>query len=86
MLLNGVFRDPRTGKRFRVVLEHISDLMLIDVDSEKAWPFPISEQDFISLGYESIPDPYPIPSVREASVGDQSRVEAMDARRPLLDQ
>jgi len=86
MLLNGVFRDPRTGKRFRVVLEHISDLMLIDVDSEKAWPFPISEQDFISLGYESIPDPYPIPSVREASVGAQRRDEAWDAIRPLLDQ
>jgi len=37
MLLNRVFQDPSTGKRYRVVLEHLSDLMLIDVDSDKAW-------------------------------------------------
>jgi len=68
MLLNRVFKDPATGKRYRVVLEHLSDLMLIDVDSEKAWPFPISEPEFKALGYTAIPDPYPLSTVEEGSV------------------
>ena len=86
MLLNRVFEDPITGKRHRVVLEQLSDLMLIDVDSEKAWPFPMSEEDFRSIGYESISDPYPLPNVEDASIGAKKRDEAWDTINPLLDQ
>lgn len=84
MLLNRVFKDPATGKRYRVVLEHLSDLMLIDVDSEKAWPFPVSEPEFEALGYTTIPDPYPLSTVEEDSVGAQKRDEAWDTLSPLL--
>jgi len=76
MLLNRVFSDPDTNRRYRVVLEHLSDLMLIDIDSEKAWPFPISEEEFHAAGYQSISDPYPLVSVDEGSVGAARRDEA----------
>jgi transposase InsO family protein len=85
MLLNRVFQDPSTGKRYRVVLEHLSDLMLIDVDSDKAWPFPISEEEFRSVGYDSISDPYPIPSVEDDSIGAKRRDEAWATISPLLE-
>lgn len=85
MLLNRVFQDPSTGKRYRVVLEHLSDLMLIDVDSDKAWPFPMSEEEFRSVGYDSISDPYPIPSVEDGSVGAARRDEAWATISPLLE-
>jgi len=41
MLLNRVFKDPSTGKRYRVVLEQLSDLMLIDVGF-----YPVSTDGF----------------------------------------
>ena len=85
MLLNRVFQDPSTGKRYRVVLEHLSDLMLIDVDSDKAWPFPMSEEEFRSVVYDSISDPYPIPSVEDGSVGAARRDEAWATISPLLE-
>lgn len=85
MLLNRVFQDPSTGKRYRVVLEHLSDLMLIDVDSDKAWPFPMSEEEFRSVGYDSISDPYPIPSVEDDSIGAKRRDEAWATISPLLE-
>lgn len=85
MLLNQVFQDPSTGKRYRVVLEHLSDLMLIDVDSDKAWPFPMSEDELRSVGYESISDPYPMPSVEDGSIGAQRRDEAWATISPLLE-
>ena len=85
MLLNQVFQDPSTGKRYRVVLEHLSDLMLIDVDSDKAWPFPMSEDELRSAGYDSISDPYPMPSVEDGSIGAQRRDEAWATISPLLE-
>lgn len=65
MLLNRVFTEPETNKRYRVVLEQLSDLMLIDVDSEKAWPFSVSEEEFQAVGYQLIADPYPLVNVEE---------------------
>jgi len=84
MLLNKVFSDPYTNSRYRIVLEHLSDLMLIDVDSEKAWPFPITEEEFRAAGYQSISDPYPLASVEEGSVGAARRDEAWSTISPLL--
>lgn len=52
MLLHRVFEDHATGKRYRVVQKQLSDLMLIDVDSEKAWPFPVSEEESQSAGLQ----------------------------------
>jgi hypothetical protein len=85
MLLNRVFTEPETNKRYRVVLEQLSDLMLIDVDSEKAWPFSVSEEEFQAVGYQLIADPYPLVNVEEGSVGAMRRDEAWNTISPLLE-
>ncbi|MEQ3785021.1 MAG: Mu transposase C-terminal domain-containing protein [Marinobacter sp.] len=85
MLLNRVFQNPSTGKRYRVVLEHLSDLMLIDVDSDSANPFYMSEEEFSTAGYDTISDPYPLPSVENGSVAEAKRDEAWDTISPLLE-
>lgn len=85
MLLNRVFTEPETNKRYRVVLEQLSDLMLIDVDSEKAWPFSVSEEEFQAVGYQLIADPYPLVNVEEGSVGAIRRDEAWNTISPLLE-
>lgn len=85
MLLNRVFQEPSTGKRYRVVLEHLSDLMLIDIDSDRASPFYMSEEEFCSAGYDSISDPYPLPSVESGSIAASKRDEAWATISPLLE-
>lgn len=84
MLLNQVFIEPGTNKRYRVVLEQLGDLMLIDVDSDKAWPFPMSEEELHAAGYKPISDPYPLVTVEEGSVVAARRDEAWNTVSPLI--
>ncbi|WP_151704771.1 Mu transposase C-terminal domain-containing protein [Nitrincola alkalilacustris] len=84
MLLNQVFKDSHTGRRYRVVLELINDLMLIDIDSDKSWPFPITEEELKQAEFELISDPYPLPSVDEGSPAALRRDEAWMVIEPLL--
>lgn len=84
MLLNQVFKDPQTGRRYRVVLEQINDLMLIDIDSDKGWPFPINAEELKDAEFELISDPYPLPSVDEKSPTALKRNEAWMVIEPLL--
>ncbi|WP_323750371.1 Mu transposase C-terminal domain-containing protein [Marinobacter sp.] len=60
--------------------------MLIDVDSDKGWPFHMPEAEFYSIGYESISDPYPLPSVADGSIVAKKRDEAWATISPLLGQ
>lgn len=85
MLLNQVVKDPVTGSRYRVVLEQLSDLMLIELDNDDAWPFPITEEAFQTAGYEPISDPYSSIGVEENSIGAAKRDEAWSLISPLLD-
>jgi hypothetical protein len=85
MLLNQVFQEPKTHSRYRVILEHINDLMLIDIDSDKAWPIPVREDELRLVGYEPIEDPFPLPDVEEGSIAAAKRDEAWGVIAPLLE-
>ncbi|ABA90166.1 Tn7 transposase protein TnsB [Syntrophotalea carbinolica DSM 2380] len=62
----------------------IDILMLVDVDDEKAWPFPMTEAEFQYSNLKPIDDPYPLPSVEEGSVAEARRDEAFSTIAPLL--
>lgn len=83
MLLNQVFQSP-DNSRIRVVLEHINNLMLIDIDDKNAWPYHISEENFHGSGYKPIKDPYPLQNVEEGSSAQVRRDEAYQTIKPLL--
>ena len=86
MLLNQVFQSQQTQQRYRVVLEHIDWLMLIDIDDVNAWPFLMTEQTFQQSEFKPIEDPFPLPNVEPESVAQAKRDEAFAVLEPLLSQ
>ncbi len=86
MLLNQVFQSQQTQQRYRVVLEHIDWLMLIDIDDVNAWPFLMTEQTFQQSEFKPIEDPFPLPNVEPESVAQAKRDEAFAVIEPLLSQ
>lgn len=84
MLLNQVFIDPQSKQRYRVVLEQLKQLMLIDIDDTNAWPFPMTEDDLQLAEFMPINDPFPLPYVEPNSVAQAKRDEAFSALEPLF--
>jgi len=85
MLFNQVYEGTNEC-RYRVVLEEISSLMLIDIDDQKAWPFPMEEEAFHSSDLKLIDDPYPMQNVEDGSKSQILRNVAYSTIEPLLNE
>lgn len=87
MYLNRVFLDPHTKppSQLRVVFEYIDFVMLIDINDDKAWPYPINIREFDSLGLEHINDPITLVTPEKNSKSEENRDRAYRAISILLE-
>lgn len=87
MLLNQVYMDPHSEQltQLRVVFEHVSYLMLIDINDVNAWPYRVDINEFDSLGLVKEPDPITLVSPERNSKSEKARDRAFNTISPLLE-
>lgn len=88
MYLNRVYLDPQTepAPQLRVVFEHSTFLMLIDINDVNAWPYRVDLSEFRTLELKQVDEPIVLTTPEPNSNAEIARDRAFGAIQPLLEQ